>query len=99
MSPAPAKVLPNEKPSDAELRQKQLAAVLGTVRVMDRAEVIEAVGVSPNTWERMEKDGETPPITKLSKRRIGYRVVDLVEWLDARRQSPDAPATEPPNRK
>jgi hypothetical protein len=33
----------------------------------------------------MRARGEAPPITKLSERRIGYRVIDLKEWLDARR--------------
>ena len=64
---------------------KRLAAVPNDVRVIDRAQALEAVGVSWSTWERMEKRGETPPVTKLSKRRIGYRVVDLQKWLDARR--------------
>jgi hypothetical protein len=48
---------------------KRESAVPDVLRVIDRAQVIEAVGVSPNTWERMEKRGETPPVTKLSKRR------------------------------
>ena len=71
---------------------KRRAAVPDVLRVIGRAQVIEAVGVSPNTWERMEKRGETPPVTKLSTRRIGYRVVDLQRWLDARRSGQEAPA-------
>jgi predicted DNA-binding transcriptional regulator AlpA len=88
MSPAaPAtRISPNDKSN------KRLAAVPDSVRVIDRAQAIEAVGVSWNTWERMEERGETPPVTKLSKRRIGYRVVDLQKWLDARRQRQEAPA-------
>jgi hypothetical protein len=30
----------------------------------------------------------------LSKRRIGYRIVDLQKWLDARRQRQEVPAIE-----
>jgi predicted DNA-binding transcriptional regulator AlpA len=93
MSPTPApKIFLDETKSDTEARKKRPAAVPDSVRVIDRAQAIEAIGVSWNTWERMEERGETPPVTKLSKRRIGYRVVDLQKWLDARRQSRGAPA-------
>jgi predicted DNA-binding transcriptional regulator AlpA len=91
MSPVTAKVSPNDKPPDTD-RKKRLEAVPDSVRVIDRAQAIEAVGLSWNTWERMEERGETPPVTKLSKRRIGYRVVDLQKWLDARRRDQEVPA-------
>jgi predicted DNA-binding transcriptional regulator AlpA len=55
------------------------------VRVVDEQTAIMLTGVSPRTWDRMRARGETPPITKLSERRIGYRLVDLKAWLDARR--------------
>jgi predicted DNA-binding transcriptional regulator AlpA len=58
---------------------------LDSVRVLDEPTAIELAGVSPRTWDRMRARGETPPITKLSERRIGYRLVDLKAWLDARR--------------
>jgi predicted DNA-binding transcriptional regulator AlpA len=56
-----------------------------SVRVVDEPTAIKLVGVSPRTWDRMRARGETPPVTKLSARRIGYRVSDLAKWLDARR--------------
>jgi predicted DNA-binding transcriptional regulator AlpA len=56
-----------------------------SVRVVDEPTAILLTGVSPRTWDRMRARGETPPITKLSERRIGYRLVDLKAWLDARR--------------
>jgi predicted DNA-binding transcriptional regulator AlpA len=58
---------------------------LDSLRVVDEQTAIMLTGVSPRTWDRMRARGETPPHTKLSKRRIGYRVVDLEAWLDARR--------------
>jgi predicted DNA-binding transcriptional regulator AlpA len=58
---------------------------LDSVRVVDEQTAIMLTGVSPRTWDRMRARGETPPITKLSERRIGYRIVDLKAWLDARR--------------
>jgi predicted DNA-binding transcriptional regulator AlpA len=55
------------------------------VRVVDEQTAIMLTGVSPRTWDRLRARGEAPPATKLSERRIGYRIVDLKAWLDARR--------------
>jgi predicted DNA-binding transcriptional regulator AlpA len=62
-----------------------MSDALDSVRVVDEATAIMLTGVSPRTWDRLRARGETPPITKLSERRIGYRIVDLKAWLDARR--------------
>jgi predicted DNA-binding transcriptional regulator AlpA len=59
--------------------------ILDSVRVVDEPTAIMLTGISPRTWDRLRARGETPPITKLSERRIGYRIVDLRKWLDARR--------------
>jgi predicted DNA-binding transcriptional regulator AlpA len=59
--------------------------MLEAVRVVDRPTAIAITGVSSRTWDRLEARGETPPKTRLSANRIGYRVVDLKAWLDARR--------------
>ena len=70
-------------------RQRRRAAnspdSLDSVRVLDEPTAIKLAGVSPRTWDRMRARGETPPITQISERRIGYRLVDLRAWLDARR--------------
>jgi predicted DNA-binding transcriptional regulator AlpA len=58
-----------------------------SVRCVDETTAILLTGVSPRTWDRLRARGETPPITKLSARRIGYRIVDIRAWLDARRVS------------
>jgi predicted DNA-binding transcriptional regulator AlpA len=55
------------------------------VRVVDEQTAIMLTGVSPRTWDRLRARGEAPPATKLSERRIGYRIIDLKNWLDARR--------------
>jgi len=65
---------------------------LDLVRVIDEQTAIMLTGVSPRTWDRMRARGETPPITKISERRIGYRVIDLKAWLDARRVGPASAA-------
>jgi predicted DNA-binding transcriptional regulator AlpA len=56
------------------------------VRVLTKVESLKAVGLSERTWDRLEARGETPPKTQLSDNRIGYRMVDLMKWLDARRR-------------
>jgi predicted DNA-binding transcriptional regulator AlpA len=61
-----------------------------SVRVIPEPEAVRHVGVSPRTWDRMRARGETPPITRISERRVGYRLIDLEAWLDARRVG-DAP--------
>ena len=63
-----------------------------SVRVVDEPTAIKIIGVSPRTWDRMRARGETPPITKISERRIGYRLTDLKAWLDARRVDTNAAA-------
>jgi predicted DNA-binding transcriptional regulator AlpA len=55
------------------------------VRVIDEPTAIMLAGVSPRTWDRLRARGDIPPITRLSPKRIGYRVIDFKAWLDARR--------------
>jgi predicted DNA-binding transcriptional regulator AlpA len=56
------------------------------VRVLNRRETIKTIGVSESTWERLESEGDTPVKTRISQGRIGYRVSDIKQWLDARRE-------------
>ena len=60
---------------------------LDAIRVLTKKQAQEVVGVSPRTWDRLEAIGDTPPKTRLSPNRIGYRVCDIKEWLDARRNA------------
>lgn len=59
---------------------------LDAVRVLTRAKTIEALGLSDRTFERLEAAGDCPRKTRLSEGRIGYRVCDIAEWLDQRRE-------------
>jgi predicted DNA-binding transcriptional regulator AlpA len=56
------------------------------VRVLSKPEARRATNLSDRTWDRMEARGETPPRTQLSDNRIGYRLIDIIKWLDARRR-------------
>ena len=60
------------------------ADAFDNVRVVDEPTAIEICNSSPRTWKRMKARGETPPMTKISDNRVGYRIVHLKAWLDAR---------------
>jgi predicted DNA-binding transcriptional regulator AlpA len=62
-----------------------MASNLEALRIVDRKTAIELAGVSARTWDRLTARGDTPPITRISERRIGYRLSDLEAWLDSRR--------------
>jgi predicted DNA-binding transcriptional regulator AlpA len=62
-------------------------ADLDIIRVLSRPETLKAVGLSERTWDRLEERGETPPKTPISQGRVGYRVADIMRWLDARREA------------
>jgi predicted DNA-binding transcriptional regulator AlpA len=57
-----------------------------SVRVLTKPETLKMLGLSGPTWHRLEQRGQTPPKTDLSPNRIGYRVIDIMNWLDARRR-------------
>jgi predicted DNA-binding transcriptional regulator AlpA len=61
---------------------------LRSVRVLTKRQAFTNAGVSEDTWDRLEAKGDTPPKTRLSERRIGYRQLDFEAWLDARRERP-----------
>jgi predicted DNA-binding transcriptional regulator AlpA len=67
-----------------------MSDVFENARVVDEPTAVRLVGVSPRTWDRMRSRGETPPITRISERRIGYRLSDIKTWLDSRRVDPSA---------
>jgi predicted DNA-binding transcriptional regulator AlpA len=59
---------------------------LDCIRVIPRSEAIRVLNLSTRTWDRLEREGNTPPKTQLSEKRVGYRVSDLRDWLDSRRR-------------
>jgi predicted DNA-binding transcriptional regulator AlpA len=65
---------------------KQMSDDLDSVRVVTRLQAIQASGVSPRTWDRLEANGDTPPKIQLSERRVGYLISDLRKWLERRRE-------------
>jgi predicted DNA-binding transcriptional regulator AlpA len=51
-------------------------------RVLTEPEAAKFCGFSPATLRRRVESDEGPRVTRLSKRRIGYRVAHLRAWLD-----------------
>jgi predicted DNA-binding transcriptional regulator AlpA len=74
-------------PGAAKCRKAIMAENLDTIRVLSRCETIKTVGLSDRTWDRLEAADDTPPKTRISRGRIGYRVCDVKEWLDRRRKA------------
>ena len=56
------------------------------LKVYTKKETQKLLGLSGRTWDRLEALGDTPPKTRLSPNRIGYRAPDIAAWLDARRE-------------
>jgi predicted DNA-binding transcriptional regulator AlpA len=62
----------------------ELPPEIARQRVLDEKTAAEFIGLSHMTLERMRKLGTAPRHVALSPRRLGYRVCDLLAWLDAR---------------
>ena len=62
----------------------ELPPEIARQRVLDEKTAAQFIGVSHMTLERMRKLGTAPRHLLLSPRRLGYRVCDLLAWLDER---------------
>jgi prophage regulatory protein len=58
-------------------------------RVLDERAAAAFIGLSAPTLERIRKLGRAPRHLRLSERRLGYKVCDLLAWLEARAAQPD----------
>jgi predicted DNA-binding transcriptional regulator AlpA len=63
-----------------------VSELLAKLQVVKDPQMPDLLGVSDRTWERMKERGDHPPKIQISERRIGYRVGDIGEWLDAKRR-------------
>jgi len=52
-------------------------------RILSAAQAAQFIGISRSTFTRMRRAGKLPPSLQLSERRIGWRVRDLIEHLEA----------------
>ena len=62
-------------------------------RFIDLKELQSLVPLSRTTIWRMEQAGQFPARIRIGKRRVGWRLLEVEEWMDCR-QSVGAPITE-----
>jgi predicted DNA-binding transcriptional regulator AlpA len=70
-----------------ELKGEAQLTEFDQIRVLSKNQTIQMLNLSGRTWDRLEARGDTPPKTRISQGRIGYRVSDIREWLDRRRET------------
>ncbi len=65
------------------------------VKVLTEPEARDISGhLSERTWQRLDERGDLPAKTQLSDNRVGYRLIDIFRWLEARRRR--GPAQDQP---
>ena len=65
-------------------QERRLEQSLAAMQVIDEQEAADVLGLSADTLRRRVRDGTGPIRINLSARRVGYRVGDLLAWLDKR---------------
>jgi predicted DNA-binding transcriptional regulator AlpA len=55
-------------------------------RVFDTAETCKFLNVSIAQWRRMRSLGETPAAIMIGSKKMGWRIGDLIAWLESRQQ-------------
>lgn len=59
----------------------------GINRILRIREAIRRTGISKSTILRLEKRGEFPRRVALSARTIGWREVDIEQWMNSRAEA------------
>ena len=62
--------------------------------VLNEAEAARALGLSPRTLQRWRLEGRGPDFVLIGNKRVGYLHEDIHEWLQGRRVSSTADATQ-----
>lgn len=66
-------------------KTSELPAALETLRVLPTRATAEFCGYEIQHWRALHRAGKTPPAIKLSQRKYGWRVSDLIAWQEAKR--------------
>lgn len=53
-------------------------------RIINKRERRELTNISEPTWWRYEKEGLVPRRVQLTKGRVGYRLSEILAWINAR---------------
>jgi predicted DNA-binding transcriptional regulator AlpA len=64
--------------------QNALQAIIEHHRVISEARAAELVGVSLVHFRRLRQRCKGPRFVRLGKRRLGYRLCDVLDWIDGR---------------
>ena len=74
----------NDKGSGVKNIDNDLHDVIRFERIISEAEAAQLIDVSLPSMRRHRYAGDGPPWVQLSERRIGYRIRDLIRWVDSR---------------
>jgi predicted DNA-binding transcriptional regulator AlpA len=91
MSSKPVKVSQHgvQRRKEEEVRRHflcDLSPDLAQKRVLGTRQAATFAGLSVRDWERKRAAGETPAAVNLGTRKLGYQVVDLLAWIESRKQ-------------
>jgi predicted DNA-binding transcriptional regulator AlpA len=86
----------NAKDKQRELTQaarealSELPPELGRHRVLNTNETCQFVNVSAPNWRRLVRNGVAPQPIRVGTRKVGWRIGELINWLEARAERPTA---------
>lgn len=60
-------------------------------RFIGEPERREITGYSRGHWFRLERDGKVPQRVKLGARKVGWRLSEIMRWMEARTAERDVP--------
>lgn len=64
----------------------ELAKEEGRLGYWRKSRVLELCGISKSTLDRLVRSGDFPKPVKLGPRAIGWKVSDVIDWIDSREQ-------------
>jgi predicted DNA-binding transcriptional regulator AlpA len=64
--------------------QDYCQAIIEHHRVVSEARAAELAGVSLVHFRRLRRQSKGPRFVRLGERRLGYRLGDVVDWIDKR---------------
>jgi predicted DNA-binding transcriptional regulator AlpA len=76
--------------SEAPARIPELPPSLDLLRVLTTHPAATFCGYAPDHWRVLHRAGKTPPAIRLSSRKYGWRVSDLIAWQEALKRTPGA---------
>ena len=77
--------------------QTNFDLIVARSRVIDRKQWGEMSGLSDAVIRRLDQSGVGPSLVRLSPHRVGYRIGDCLDWLEARKDGRDGPVAMRPS--